>query len=411
MEKRIFDTFDKRALAIKTTMAHHKGIFVPEFNPEAGSSLLSAAAVKENMLLDFKDAVMMADNLRQGSKTRKAVDISLEKLLTMKFGFGTMDSFYDAIDLDPGFHSMESLASMSDFTEGYRWIIPEIVRAAVSLGLRRAPIYPSLIAAEESVDQKSVTMPQINMSDATPEVVNETETIPVGTVSFNEKTVKLKKIGTGLKISDEVQKYVSLNILSLYLQDAGVKMGLGMDTMAVDVLLNGDGGSDNFSAPVIGVESTTPGITYADMLRVWLRMGRLGRQPSTMLSDESAALKILQFDEFKGANYNNVKQNINIKTPIPQSQDYLIHGAMPDGDKLGFLDNTAALIKLNATGLLVESQRIAERQLNGTYVTMTTGYAKLFREAFIILDGTQAFSSAGFPSYMNLSAAESVVIS
>lgn len=404
---RIQDTFDKRAAVVKQTLVANKGE-VPTGKPAEGSGLLSAEAIRENILLDFKECVTQADVLRAGSKVRRPIDLSLEGLVKEKFGFGSVESFYAALGINPSFHTMDSLASMSDFQEGYRWILPEIVRAAVQLGLRRNPIYPDLIAAEESVDQKKVTLPHINMSDATPEVVNETETIPVGTVSFGEKDVKLKKIGTGLKISDEVQKYVSLNILSLYLQDAGVKLGLGMDTMAIDVLLNGDGGSDNYAAPVIGVDNTANGIAYFDLLRAWIRMGRLGRLPSAMLSNEAAALKILQLSEFKGANYNNVKQNINIKTPIPQSQDYLVHGAMPSTQVLGLLDNTAALLKLNATALQVESARIAERQMNGTYVTITTGFAKLFRDAFLVIDGTQNFTA--FPDFMDVNAAESVII-
>jgi len=405
---RIADTFDKRAALVHATVALHKGVapsptWVPE-KPE----LLSADAVKANIMLDFKEAVTQADVLRAGGKVKRPIDLSLEGLVKEKFGFGSVDSFYAAIGVNPSFHTMDSLASMSDFNEGYRWLLPEVVRAAVSLGLRKNPIYPDLIAAEENVDQKKVTLPSINMSDATPEVIGETETIPVGTVSFDERDIKLKKIGTGIKVSDEVQKYVSLNILSLYLQDAGVKLGLGMDTMAIDVLLNGDGGTFPYSAPVIGVNSTTDGIVYFDLLRAWIRMGRLGRLPSTMLSNENAALKVLQLPEFKGANYNNKKQNINIKTPIPQSQDYLVHGAMPSTQILGLLDNTAALLKLNATALQVESARIAERQMNGTYVTITTGFAKLFRDAFLLIDGTQLFTD--FPAFMNVNAAESVVI-
>lgn len=402
-------TFDKRAVEIKQTLAHYKGI-LPSGAAKT-DSLLSATQVKENLLLDMKDAVRQMDALRTGTQNVRSVDINLASFVQDKFGFGSVDGFYDALGVDPSAHSMQNLMSMPDFEEGYRWLVPEIVREAVRLGLRRNPIYPALIAAEESVTGLKVTMPQVNMSDATPEYVNEAETIPVGTVSFAEKDVKIRKIGTGIKLSDEVQQYVPLNILSLYLQDAGVKLGLGMDTMAVDVLLNGEAGSVGQAAPVIGVESTTDGVTYFDLLRAWIRMGRLGRIPSGIISSEKEALKILLLDEFlRSPNGAAPRTNLNVRTPIPQSQDYLIHGAMPSGDKLGIYDNTSALIKLNAGALKVESERIAERQVTGTFVTVTTGFAKLFRDAFIVLDGTLAFSSYGFPSYMDVSVAEGVVI-
>nr|DAQ15897.1 MAG TPA: major capsid protein [Caudoviricetes sp.] len=407
------DTFDKNAAQVKATVSKYDGAVPTAEKVEDG--LLSAKEIRTNILLDMKDAVRQVNALRKGDQVNRSIDISMEQYVKDKFGFGSLDSFYAAIGVNPAFHTMENLASMPDFEEGYRWLRPEIIREAVRLGFRRNPIYTSLIAGEESVTQKKVTMPQINMSDATPEILGETETIPVGTVSFGEKDVKLRKIGTGLKVSDEVQKYVPLNILSLYLQDAGVKLGLGLDTMAIDVLINGDDTSGRFAAPVIGVADTTKGIQYIDMLRLWLRMGRLGRQPSGMISNEEPALKILMMDEFRKWSQNsaNAKQNINLKiqTPIPQSQDYLVHGAMPsDGEKLGFIDNTSALIKLNASALQVESERIAERQLNGTYVTLETGFAKLFTDAFVILDGGQAFTSQGFPAFMDVRASETVLI-
>ena len=99
---------------------------------------------------------------------------------------------------------------------------------------------------------------------------------------------------------------------------------------------------------------------------------------------------------------------LNLKSPVPQNLDYLLHGSMPNGNRVGMIDNTSALIKLNAEALKVESERIAERQLTGTYVTIVTGFAKLFRDSFIIIDGTQTFTD--FPSYMDVSAAESVLI-
>lgn len=421
---RIADTFDKRAGLVKQALSSLKeGQALPtpadetSFAKSLGEGLLSMAQVQENILLDMKDAVIQMDSFRKGAQDRKAVDLSLEQFVKQKFGFGSVESFYMTLGIDPSYHTMENLASMATFPEGYRWILPEVIREAVRLGLRRQPVYRDLIAGEETVSQKRVTMPSVNMSEGTPEVVNEMETIPVGQVSFNEKYINLRKIGTGIKVSDEVQKYVSLNVIQLYLQDAGVKLGLGFDTLAIDCLINGDSTDlAGTSAPVIGVTSTVSGITYSDILRMWLRMSRLGRNATGLLSAEDSALKILNMDEFKTRGLGVPLKALNVKTPVPQSSDYLLHGSMPTGDKLGFIDNTSALLKLNSTGLLVESERIASRQLNGTYITQTSGFAKMFRDAFIILDGTVTYSptagaAGAFPTWMDVSTAEKVAIS
>lgn len=184
------NTFEGRASLVKKTIETYKGV-MPKNAPEvADKGLLSATAVRQNLLLDMKDAVRQVDALRKGDQVNRALDISLEAFAKEKFGFGSLDSFYAAVGLNPSFHTMENLATMPDFDEGYRWLRPEIIREAIRLGLRRNPIYPSLIAGEEAVSQKKITMPQINMSDATPEVINETETIPVGSVSFGEERRK-----------------------------------------------------------------------------------------------------------------------------------------------------------------------------------------------------------------------------
>lgn len=403
--------FDNSAALVKKAVVSSKGELPLTVTDEQKSKgLMSATQVKANILTDMKEAVLQMDAIRKGGANVRSVDMSLEAFIKAKFGFGSTDAFYATLGLDPAMHTIDALSTMPEFNEGYRWLVPEVMREAVRLGLRRNPVYPSLIAGEETVTQTSVIMPSVNMSAATPKKIGETETIPTGSISFNQKTVKLHKIGTGLKISDEVIKYVSLNILSLYLQDAGVQLGLGMDAMAIDTLINGDDDGGTNAAPVIGVADTANGITYFDMLRAWIRMGRLGRLPSGLLSNEQAALLIMQMDEFKGANYNNKKQDLNIKTPIPQSQDYWVHGAMPSDGTLGFIDKTASLIKLNASGLLVESDRIVERQLNGTYVTQTTGFAKLFNDAFLLLDPTLTFAANGFPTWMDIDKAEQVTI-
>lgn len=412
--------FDKTAHDVRSTIMENKGESLSSYETKPKKEgLLTFAKVQEALLSNMKSAVRQMDALRTGGGVNGAlpVDITLEDFARHKFGFGSLNSFYQSLGIDPTSKTIHQLQTMPDFNEGYRWLIPEIVREATRLGLRRNPIYPELIAGEEAVSQMSVTMPQINMSAAAMGRVNEAETIPVGSLSFNEKTVRIHKIGTGLKVTDEVSKYVSLAVLSIYLQDAGVKLGLGLDAMAIDVLVNGDDGHSN-SAPVIGVSDTTKGIQYVDILRAWIRMGRIGRLPQGMLSEEEAALHILEMAEFKGANYNNTKQNINLRTPIPANQSYLIHGNMPSPTgndpkkgKLGLYDNTAALLKLNASGLMVESERIAEKQISGTYVTITTGFTKVFRDAFIIIDGNLDFSTNGWPAGMNVNAAENVIIS
>lgn len=147
------------------------------------------------------------------------------------------------------------------------------------------------------------------------------------------------------------------------------------------------------------------GFTYRDMLRAWLRLGRIGRTPSRILSNEGPALDILELDEFKGfAGQTKAPTQLNFDSPIPNVQNYSVHGAMPESDQIMLIDTVNALIKLNAGALRVEADRIVEKGLNATFVTQTTGFATLFRDARLIIDKSVAFGSpdnATFPTWMD----------
>lgn len=100
------------------------------------------------------------------------------------------------ISISPLWVSIQERYIAEPFTmpdQSVRWVVPEIIRAAITLGLRQAPFYPNIIAGDQPVNGLQVTMPYINMSDAAPARVNEAETIPLGTISYGQKQVSIFK--------------------------------------------------------------------------------------------------------------------------------------------------------------------------------------------------------------------------
>lgn len=360
---------------------------------------------------DIKEDIETLDALRTPTMNRVAVDVSLGQFMAEKYGFSTDDkgqatSFLEALGIDLGNHSIDSLLSEKDFDKDFQWLVPEVIRDAIRLGLRRAPIWPQLIASEEAVSQKEVTMPHINMSAANPKYTDEAETIEMGDVSFGQRKVNIKKITTGISMPDEVIQYVRLNLLSLYLQDVGVKMDNKMSGLAVETLINGDNSLVNMSAPVVGVRSTTDKLQRVDLLKVWTRMSRLGRLPQVMLSAEDMFIHIMELPEFKGFNGETTKENMRVQTPLPNTQDMYIHGTMQSEDQLLLVDRNSALVKLNAQPMRVENERIVRRQISGTVVSVTTGFANIMRDGRCLIDQSLEFASNGFPAYMDVDAEE-----
>lgn len=360
---------------------------------------------KSKYAQDVESMVRQMEQMRK--RTANPVDICLADFINKKYGGLSIDAFYEDLGINPGIDTIENLITLPD--PGIRFLIPEIIRDAMRLGLRRSAIWPNLVATEQSVANPSVIQPFINMSDATPKLVGEAETISTGTVSYGQKSVKLHKMGKGIKISYELRQYVSINLVAVYLQDVGIKLGQGLDTLMITTLLNGDQPGGANAAIAVGV-ATTSTTTYRDMLKVWLRMARIGRKADSILGGEDAALETLDLAEFKNRqNPAAPMANLNLKTPIPSGANYWIHGAVP-ADQQIIVDSNSALIKYNAQPLLMETEKIVSNQTEATYVTLTTGFANIFDDARVVIDQSLDFASHSFPASMDVDAAENVVI-
>lgn len=359
---------------------------------------MTTEKTKQELLSSLRETVLEMDALRKGSDNRLPVDVTLGEVVTDRYNLSQAD-FFEKLGINTHVTTMENLFTMPD--QQIRWIVPEIIREAITTGMRQAPFYPQIIASDQPINGLRATMPIINMSDATPSKVNEAETFPLGTVSFGQKQVSLFKIGKGFKLTDEVKNFVSLDVLSIYLRDFGVQLGYAMDTLAMDVLLNGNMIDGSESAPEIGVYNTTKGITYKDLLHIWVRGSRMGRNFTDMIGGEDQAIEMLNLPEFKDRASGTTAATLDVKSPIPNKANFYIHPGTPENQLL-LVDRSAALIKLTARQLMLESERIVSNQTEAVYASLTTGFSKMYQDASLLLASNKEFSSNGFPEFMTV---------
>lgn len=351
----------------------------------------------------IRETVQAAEALRKNPKN--AQDVTLNDIVDEKFGV-SLEELYNDLGIDPTIDTINNIFTMPD--EDVRWLVPEIIRDAIRMGLREAPIWPSITASEQDISQMSVTMPYINMSDAAPHKVGEAETIPFGSISYGQKSVSTFKIGRGIKISYEVKNFVSLDVISIFFQDFGIKLGMSLDTLAMDTILNGNKLDGSESAPVIGV-TTVGSKTYKDFLRVWIRASRMGRRLNTIIGGEDSALETLDMPEFKDRNNGTPDHKLDLKTPVPRDASYYIHGNIPEDQEL-LLDPRFSLIKFNVVPLLIESEKIVSNQTEAFYATLTTGFGKIFLDSAVLLDKSVSFATNGFPEYFDVDSFQNVAI-
>jgi hypothetical protein len=350
-----------------------------------------------------KETFDLAESLRRDQKNPSDADFA--EVVKTKFNV-ELDTFLEDLGIDSSVDTISAIQTIGDMD--VKWLIPEIIRSAIRAGLRDAPIWPSLVAQEVQSSQLKQTLPWINMSDAAPRKVNEGETISVGSISYGQKSVEVYKIGRGIKIPYEVLQFVSIDVVAIFLQDFGVKLGHALDTLAIDVLLNGDQADGSSSAAVIGVATANTKV-YKDFLKPWIRGSRMGRNFSTIIGGEDSALETLDLPEFKDKQSGTTQANLTLKTPVPNSAEYYVHGNVPPNQEI-LVDKRYALLKMNVIPLLIESEKIVSNQTIETYASLTTGFAKLFIDSVLVLDKSLAFASNGFPEYMDVDSLQDVQI-
>ena len=100
---------------------------------------------------------------------------------------------------------------------------------------------------------------------------------------------------------------------------------------------------------------------------------------------------------------------MTLKSPIPAGSNLFVHGNVT-ASTAKILDPQGGIIKFNGWPLKVESERIVSNQTEAFYVSLQTGFAKLFRDSSVIIDKSKAFASYGFPTWMNVDTAQNVAI-
>ena len=198
--------------------------------------------------------------------------------------------------------------------------------------------------------------------------------------------------------------FCPIDLAAIYFEELGTQLGADLDSDLIDIAFNGDQADGSQSAPVIGA-STANTLTYADLVRAWIRFARIGRQSTVLLASENDVATILSMDEFQRSVYPGAQTpaaaqggpTLNIKQPLPTSQDIYTHSDIPDG-KLILVDKRRFAIQLTAMPLLLESEKIVSRQIQGEYASIITGFANLFKDGRMVLDYTTSLGTNPGPS-------------
>lgn len=346
------------------------------------------STVKVNREMNMRAFHKEMQKRREGGE-----DTTLKSFLAETYGCEyTPEKFYSELGVDLKSMTVEKMLNTSELS---RWLFPEVFRDAIRRGLEYSPIYPSLITGDEPIPSTGITMPSLDFSaTATSEAVrlrdtNEGATITEGEIIvWAEKQVTIKKKARGLKQTYESIMFTPINLATVYFEELGTRLGIDLDKDFINIALNGDQADASQSSPVIGA-SVANTLTYNDIARAWIRFRRIGRNSAAMITNEADAVTILSMAQFQQTQASGQVTpsgvTLNANTPLPNSQDIYVHDSMP-AKKILFVDPARAFTKLTAMPLLVESERLVSRQIEGEYVSIITGFANIFKDGRLVLD-------------------------
>ena len=181
----------------------------------------------------------------------------------------------------------------------------------------------------------------------------------------------MKKRGRVISSSYEAMRLSRLDLFSVTLRQIGAEIARMQLGDAVSVLVSGDGNSNSASATTPVSES---GIAYADLLALWADLSPY--ELNTILANTTTMQAVLSLTEMKdGRDFQGTGKMIT-----PLGANLLRADSLSNKVLVGF-DKNCALEMVQAGDILIDYDRLIDKQLERTTISSIVGFAKIFPSA------------------------------
>ena len=259
-------------------------------------------------------------------------------------------------------------------------LFPEYIARAVKVGMEETNILPDITATEtliEGMDYRSIT--SVPGEDRQLKQVAEGASIPQTTVRTRDSLVKLHKRGRMLVASYEAIRFQKLDLFSVTLRQIGAQIGRMHLEDAVNVIISGDGNGNAAQESSVAKAGT---LTYEDLVAFWNLFEPY--QLNALLVGADTMPKLLGLRQMRdaeaGLDFHGTGRLIT-----PMGAKVLRSSAVPAGKIIG-LDKHYALEMVKAGDVMVEYDKLIDRQLERAAITTVSGYAKIFEDASRVLN-------------------------
>ena len=257
-------------------------------------------------------------------------------------------------------------------------LFPEYIARTVRQGMEENDILPDITATTTVIDSMDYRSIYSNPTDSDKELkdVEEGAAIPETEVKTKEHLVSLTKRGRMLVASYEAIRFQKLDLFGVMLRQIGAHIQKQQLADAVSVLINGDGNENAAVQYAIGsdpISGTAGNLGYDQLVEFWGQFDPYTM--NTILCSTATMTKLLKVPELQnpmtGLNFQGTGK---LSTPLGAK----LHktSAVADGVIIG-LDNRYALEQVRAGDVLVEYDKLIDRQLERAAITAICGFGKI----------------------------------
>lgn len=278
----------------------------------------------------------------------------------------------DADVIDRFFASQESAA-----------LFPEFVSRSVRTGLQDFSKLKAILANRIKIDDntyKSIYMDDSVLSEADKRLALTPEgaELPAIELKTAEHAITINKYGRYLQTTYEAIRRKRASVVSLFLRSIGVQIQRDKFDEAINIIINGDGNGNAAPTQNTDVSGT---LDYDDLIQFVLSFDPY--QLNVMLCNAATARTLLNITEVKEP---AVSRGFLIRGETIRlfGAELIVDDAIPDNRLIG-LDRRFALQEVYETGVMVESERLIRRQIEGAAISETAGFAKVINQAAKVL--------------------------
>ena len=265
-------------------------------------------------------------------------------------------------------------------------LFPEYIARTVRQGMEENDLLPSIVATTttiDSMDYRSICSDASEEDKALRDLI-EGAVIPETQIKAKEHMISLHKRGRMLVASYEAIRFQKLDLFGVMLRQIGANIQKMQLMDAVAVLVEGDGNDNPCQNYVLGTnvtEGTKNPMTYDQLVEFWGKFDPYTL--NTILCSTNTMAAMLKIPELQNPAAGLNFQGTGVMgTPLGAKVHRV--SVLDDYVLLG-LDNRYALEHVRCGDVLVEYDKLIDRQLERAAITSISGFGKICTEASAVM--------------------------